>query len=346
VEFPESAENPQVRKIAKGKGAHGPLATPESDSDAEIVGDGSAPLNITMHVRNFSKPIDSNGNVCTTRERAQKGIPNPRLMTMRCLDRNGKVKEFQFSGSSRAPTEFDWSNKNHILRLNAWRDYYYSHGGIDRPRLSTTWHRDESLWVELYFRLLFARVLQRKEVIYAGEDLIFKQHRAFFRGKVLQTDDGLDLPPLRKRGKDSFLRQYRQTSRDLHDRLIRLLQFVEKADETGLPMITTEMLDTYKQNRQVLVDKLAAIEPKAPDADLLYLIKETSGFISERSEDAGKFTLLEESHGAESVEAWCDFIRDLPVEPPPPTMPGRMADEFEVHSQSGPDVDPDEKETS
>jgi hypothetical protein len=71
--------------------------------------------------KQYSVPVND-------RVMAKRGVINLEMLQMACYDKDGGLKELQFQGI--AEDDIDWNNKNHITKINRWRQQIYRRAGI------------------------------------------------------------------------------------------------------------------------------------------------------------------------------------------------------------------------
>ncbi|KAF1977582.1 hypothetical protein BU23DRAFT_299422 [Bimuria novae-zelandiae CBS 107.79] len=113
------------------------------------------------------------------RKVAKKGAREPELLRMLCQDKvSGEKKELHFKKLVHA--DIDWYNKDHIDKINAWRNQIYGRAGI-KQKTVTMWTKDEEAYVELYWQLLVAEA-NKRGILMPKPKVIREDFNNFFKG--------------------------------------------------------------------------------------------------------------------------------------------------------------------
>lgn len=177
------------------------------------------------------------------RKMAQKGVRDPEMLRMLCEDINkgNERKELHFKKIVHA--NIDWDSKDHIDKINAWRNQIYGRAGI-KNKIVLMWHEDEEAWIELYWQLLVAEA--NKRVIEMPRlKTIREEFNAFFNGKIFLSSSGEELEPRVDRGSGPFTSKMARLAKSLRPYFEAKMS--GKRGDSFYPEINEEMLEEYKK---------------------------------------------------------------------------------------------------
>ncbi|KAK7181204.1 hypothetical protein PSPO01_12681 [Paraphaeosphaeria sporulosa] len=186
------------------------------------------------------------------RKMAKKGVVEPDMLRMLCEDRdkNNERKELHFKKIIHA--DIDWDNKEHIDKINAWRNQIYGRAGI-KNKTVLMWHKDEEAWIELFYQLLVVEAQERECGIEPPKPkTIREKFNEFFVGKVLLSAGGEELDPRVERGPGPFTSKLGRLVRALRPYLDEKL--TSKNGSMFVPKINQEMIEEYQKLKAKLIE--------------------------------------------------------------------------------------------
>ncbi|KAF2449681.1 hypothetical protein P171DRAFT_517351 [Karstenula rhodostoma CBS 690.94] len=215
-------------------------------SEQPSVGDGT----------NIKKPrVTAKGAISSLvpvgeRKMAKRGVVEPEMLRMLCEDRdkNNERKELHFKKIIHA--DIDWNNKDHIDKINAWRNQIYGRAGI-KNKTVLMWHKDEEAWLELFWQLLIVEA-GKHGIESPLPKIIRAEFNEFFNGKVLHSASGEELEPRGDRGSGPFSSKLGRLVKALKPYLDEKLRGMN--GNTFVPKINREMLEEYQKLKSDLAE--------------------------------------------------------------------------------------------
>ncbi|KAF9741399.1 hypothetical protein PMIN02_000972 [Paraphaeosphaeria minitans] len=186
------------------------------------------------------------------RKMAKKGVVEPEMLRILCEDRdkNNERKELHFKKIIHA--DIDWDNKEHIDKINAWRNQIYGRAGI-KNKTVLMWHKDEEAWLELFYQLLVVEANERERGIESPKPkTIREKFNEFFVGKVLLSSGGKELEPRVERGPGPFMSKLGRLVRTLRPYLEEKLS--NRNGNMFVPKINQEMIEEYQKFKANLIE--------------------------------------------------------------------------------------------
>ena len=183
------------------------------------------------------------------RKIAIKGVREPELLHMLCTDKTtGEKKELHFKKLVHA--DIDWDNKEHIDKINAWRNQIYGRAGI-KNKTVTMWAKDEEAYLELYWQLLAVEA-NKREILMPKARIMREDFNEFFKGKVFRrTPGGEEYAPREERGSGPFTSKMTRLVKSLRPYVEEKTQ--GKRGSSFYPKINQEMLSEYRKLKDNLV---------------------------------------------------------------------------------------------
>ncbi|PSN73513.1 hypothetical protein BS50DRAFT_629534 [Corynespora cassiicola Philippines] len=184
------------------------------------------------------------------RENASLGNKNEKLLHMLCKNsKTNRIQEQHFRGIIHS--EVDWDSKEHIDKINSWRNQLYSRAGLGRKSVML-WHEDEKAWMELWWQLVVVEACKHGLMLPRCNDM----HSAFdvyFTGKTLKDSNGENMEPRQQRSINSFNSTYSRTGIELRFRAEMIS--LGKPGDTFCPNITPSILHKFKTLKKKMTDK-------------------------------------------------------------------------------------------
>lgn len=176
------------------------------------------------------------------RKMAKRGVVEPEMLRMLCEDRakNNERKEMHFKKLVHA--DIDWDSKEHIDKINAWRNQIYGRAGI-KNKTVLMWHMDEEAWLELFHQLLIVEA-NKRGFESPKPRIIREMFNEFFVDKVLLTPAG-ELDPRTERSAGPFTSKLGRIARTLRPYLQEKLH--GKNGNTFVPKIDQETIEGYQK---------------------------------------------------------------------------------------------------
>lgn len=183
------------------------------------------------------------------RKIATKGVREPELLHMLCTDKaTGEKKELHFKKLVHA--EIDWDNKEHIDKINAWRNQIYGRAGI-KNKTVTMWAKDEEAYLELYWQLLAVEA-NKRDILMPRAKIMREDFNDFFRGKVFRASGGEEYAPREDRGSGPFTSKMTRLVKSLRPYVEGKLQ--GQRGNSFYPKINQKMLSEYRTLKEDLAN--------------------------------------------------------------------------------------------
>ncbi|KAF1911048.1 hypothetical protein BDU57DRAFT_598828 [Ampelomyces quisqualis] len=228
---------------------------------------------ITTETSSSNFPTVSRLHPRGVRRTAKVDQKDETLLRLLCDDtETGEAKELHFRNIPHS--SIDWTNAEHIRKINNWRNQLYGRAGIKTKSIAM-WLPDEELWLELYWQLSIAES-RLHGLLVPRSSVILDAFNETFVGRVIKDVHGNDTAPRQARRHNAFTAKLNRVCSHLRERLHQCT--FGKSGDVFVPKITLGMLHAYRDMKM----------------------------------EMREMGIVEESAYSDHLEHWCRLFSNLP----------------------------------